>query len=95
MHSLLPAGGPPPFRATARSRVTAGASATTSPSHRLSEHLIHAFLVRVVALEAFIRLANNGLPLIVLDFHVILSAPDARSARRPAGLSSAVAVAPA
>lgn len=29
-------------------------------SGKLSEHLIHASLVRVVALEAFIRLANNG-----------------------------------
>jgi hypothetical protein len=26
----------------------------------LSDHLIHAALVRVVTLEAFIRLANNG-----------------------------------
>jgi hypothetical protein len=29
-------------------------------SGALSEHLIHAGLVRVVTLEAFIRLANNG-----------------------------------
>jgi hypothetical protein len=29
-------------------------------SGKLSEHLIHAALVRVVTLEAFIRLANNG-----------------------------------
>lgn len=29
-------------------------------SGALSEHLIHAKLVRVVTLEAFIRLANNG-----------------------------------
>lgn len=29
-------------------------------SGRLSEHLIHANLVKVVTLEAFIRIANNG-----------------------------------
>ena len=29
-------------------------------SGELGEHLIHAGLVRVVTLEAFIRLANNG-----------------------------------
>ena len=29
-------------------------------SGKLAEHLIHAALVRVVTLEAFIRLANNG-----------------------------------
>jgi hypothetical protein len=29
-------------------------------SGKLTEHLIHASLVRVVTLEAFIRLANNG-----------------------------------
>jgi hypothetical protein len=29
-------------------------------SGALSEHLVHAVLVRVVTLEAFIRLANNG-----------------------------------
>ena len=29
-------------------------------SGRLADHLIHAALVRVVTLEAFIRLANNG-----------------------------------
>lgn len=29
-------------------------------SGALAEHLIHAALVRVVTLEAFIRLANNG-----------------------------------
>jgi hypothetical protein len=29
-------------------------------SGKLSEHLIHAALVRVVTLEAFVRLANNG-----------------------------------
>ena len=36
---------------TLRSYYTSGA---------LSDHLIHAALVRVVTLEAFIRLANNG-----------------------------------
>jgi hypothetical protein len=29
-------------------------------SGKLSEHLVHASLVRVVTLEAFIRIANNG-----------------------------------
>jgi len=29
-------------------------------SGKMSEHLIHAALVRVVTLEAFVRLANNG-----------------------------------
>jgi hypothetical protein len=29
-------------------------------SGRLSEHLVHAALVRVVTLEAFVRMANNG-----------------------------------
>lgn len=29
-------------------------------SGKLSDHLIHAALIRVVTLEAFIRLANNG-----------------------------------
>jgi hypothetical protein len=29
-------------------------------SGSLADHLIHAALVRVVTLEAFIRLANNG-----------------------------------
>ena len=29
-------------------------------SGALSEHLVHAALVRVVTLEAFVRLANNG-----------------------------------
>lgn len=29
-------------------------------SGKLAEHLIHAALIRVVILEAFIRLANNG-----------------------------------
>jgi hypothetical protein len=29
-------------------------------SGKLDEHLIHSALVRVVALEAFVRLANNG-----------------------------------
>jgi hypothetical protein len=29
-------------------------------SGKISEHLIHAALVRVVTLEAFVRLANNG-----------------------------------
>ena len=29
-------------------------------SGALADHLIHAALVRVVTLEAFIRLANNG-----------------------------------
>jgi hypothetical protein len=29
-------------------------------SGKLNEHLIHASLVKVVTLEAFIRLANNG-----------------------------------
>ena len=29
-------------------------------SGALSEHLIHSALVRVVTLEAFVRLANNG-----------------------------------
>ena len=29
-------------------------------SGKPSQHLIHASLVRVVTLEAFIRLANNG-----------------------------------
>ena len=29
-------------------------------SGKLAEHLIHAALIRVVILEAFIRLAHNG-----------------------------------
>jgi hypothetical protein len=29
-------------------------------SGALADHLVHAALVRVVTLEAFIRLANNG-----------------------------------
>jgi hypothetical protein len=29
-------------------------------SGKLADHLIHASLVKVVTLEAFIRLANNG-----------------------------------
>jgi hypothetical protein len=29
-------------------------------SGRMAEHLVHADLVRVVTLEAFVRIANNG-----------------------------------
>ena len=61
---------------------------------KVSEHLIHAFLVRVVTLEAFNPARKQGAVPIVLDFTPSVS-PCARTTRRPVGQSCAVAIAPA
>ena len=42
------------------SAVTGGRSAITTRQGHWPNTLVHALLVRVVTLEAFVRLANNG-----------------------------------
>ena len=65
-------------------------------SGKLSEHLIHAALVRVVTLEAFIRLATTGSS-DRSGLHSALSSPDARTARRftPSAVGVRLRLAPA